>query len=980
MSRAAKHPSVFERAVAWHSRKPWQVHLSLAGFLVLFIVTCFATSQGFVHAQPAPSVNLTAPTDGSTLSGNSVVLSASTAGGTSTALDFVFSDASGTTINATSTDAGVTWTANLDSTFFADGSTTLVASSTIDGVNILSSLVNVTFHNAPTVTIVSPLDGATLTGSSVSLAATTTGGISTALDFVFSDASGTIVNAGTADAGATWTASLNSTLFADGASTLIASSTINGVNVTSTLVNVTFSNGPTVFLTSPNDGATISGNNVALSASTTGGVASAVDFVVNGSASTTFSATTTDVGASWTYSLNSNDFSDGTSTIVASSTINGLNRHSAPISVLVRNGGGGGTGGGLPTVTMLSPLDGANVTSTFQFIAQISNGDAVAVYFTFQGDSDPFTNGLKAKETSPGVWSYIPLDSGYFSDRIYPFEAVAVINGNLVESPVVNLNFAGGFTGSALRILDPSIFGGNNIYTLGIFETRVYGDTPPDGPITFTVDGQPFDPGTSGFSNTFIGDDAGFRWESFFYNPDLHSGPITVVAHMTVNGVPYDSVPYTFNNIGIPQGSILQPHDCAIEQKGTVALSTRVDRYVEYLEYIVTYSYPNNQYPLEEQTTETIQAVYDPSSRTWNANWDTGSAGPGTYTIQAISYDDYGINSFDFGHVSVGLGMQCFFQTPVGSVAPVINFLSPTTNAVATGTIPLIVTSPKAGSLGFDISSQAAGISLHLDATQQADQTWMAQWDTTKEKNGTYIVNTSALDTNNTAFTGDQIFVNVANMGLAAVSSTTATTTFALAATSTLPDSIPNTLSYDPTATGTYSADIALALNPSIDADLELADVSSTSACTAGSLIKLPNDRNPKTTADAAVYYCAQDGQRYLFPNERVFLSWYADFSVVTIVSAAEMRAIPLGGTVPYRPGSRMIKLPFDFKVYAIARGGVLRWVTTEALAQQLYGENWNQKIDDVPSRLFNSYQFGLPIVETTDATSAATATSTTSE
>jgi hypothetical protein len=48
--------------------------------------------------------------------------------------------------------------------------------------------------------------------------------------------------------------------------------------------------------------------------------------------------------------------------------------------------------------------------------------------------------------------------------------------------------------------------------------------------------------------------------------------------------------------------------------------------------------------------------------------------------------------------------------------------------------------------------------------------------------------------------------------------------------------------------------------------------------------------------------------------------------------------------------------------VYAIAKGGVLRWVKTEADAVALYGADWNTKIDDISEALFMDYRYGADI------------------
>jgi len=126
----------------------------------------------------------------------------------------------------------------------------------------------------------------------------------------------------------------------------------------------------------------------------------------------------------------------------------------------------------------------------------------------------------------------------------------------------------------------------------------------------------------------------------------------------------------------------------------------------------------------------------------------------------------------------------------------------------------------------------------------------------------------------------------------------------------------------------------------------------------AGSLVK---------ASGASVYYFGSDGKRYVFPDEKTYATWYADFSTVRTVSDAELASMPLGGNVTYRPGVRMVKIQSDPKVYAIERGGVLRGVASESVAAALYGSDWAKKIDDVPDAFFVNYTLGLPISSASD-------------
>ncbi len=122
------------------------------------------------------------------------------------------------------------------------------------------------------------------------------------------------------------------------------------------------------------------------------------------------------------------------------------------------------------------------------------------------------------------------------------------------------------------------------------------------------------------------------------------------------------------------------------------------------------------------------------------------------------------------------------------------------------------------------------------------------------------------------------------------------------------------------------------------------------SAASAGDLLK---------ASGPAVYYYAQDGKRYVFPNEKTYFSWYNDFSSVQTISDAELAAIPIGGNVTIRPGTKLVKIQTDPKTYAVTRCGTIHWIESEAIAKQLYGDNWNQRIVDVPDAFFVNYTVG---------------------
>jgi len=131
----------------------------------------------------------------------------------------------------------------------------------------------------------------------------------------------------------------------------------------------------------------------------------------------------------------------------------------------------------------------------------------------------------------------------------------------------------------------------------------------------------------------------------------------------------------------------------------------------------------------------------------------------------------------------------------------------------------------------------------------------------------------------------------------------------------------------------------------------------SASAASAGSLIKMAG--NP------AVYYLGADSKRYVFPNQPTYNSWFSDFSGVVTISDTEMYSYSIGGNVTVRPGTKLIKITTDPKVYAVEPSGVLRHVPSEAVAVDLFGANWNKLVIDLADAFFAppTYTIGAALV-----------------
>ncbi|MFH1315173.1 MAG: hypothetical protein ABIH67_02130 [Candidatus Uhrbacteria bacterium] len=130
-----------------------------------------------------------------------------------------------------------------------------------------------------------------------------------------------------------------------------------------------------------------------------------------------------------------------------------------------------------------------------------------------------------------------------------------------------------------------------------------------------------------------------------------------------------------------------------------------------------------------------------------------------------------------------------------------------------------------------------------------------------------------------------------------------------------------------------------------------LAPVQSVQAAEVGDLVTCPDY--------SSVYYLADDGTRWVFPNEATYFTWYDDFNDVVEISCEELSSYGIGSVVTYRPGTRLVKIQSIDKVYAVEPGGVLRWISSETMADGLFGGHWNERIDDVQDGFWSSYTEG---------------------
>lgn len=133
-------------------------------------------------------------------------------------------------------------------------------------------------------------------------------------------------------------------------------------------------------------------------------------------------------------------------------------------------------------------------------------------------------------------------------------------------------------------------------------------------------------------------------------------------------------------------------------------------------------------------------------------------------------------------------------------------------------------------------------------------------------------------------------------------------------------------------------------------------------ALPAGSVHAAGADDLVKCPDFSAVYYLGDDGERYVFPNENIFFSWFPDFSEVKTVSCDDLASFPIGDRLVYQPGTSLVKIPSDPSVYAVESDGVLREIPDEDTAKALFGDDWAERVDDVSEAFWPSFTVGEPL------------------
>jgi putative lipoic acid-binding regulatory protein len=393
-----------------------------------------------------PTVSVTAPANGATVSGT-VTVSANAADNVGVVGVQFFGD--GMSLGAEDTSAP--YSISVDTTASSNGPHTLTAvARDAAGNRTTSAPVTVTINNTvpdttpPTVNITSPANGATLSGT-ITIAANASDNVGVAgVQFRLDGA-----NLGAEDTASPYSFSWNTGGAANGSHTLTAvARDAAGNQTTSTAVTVTVSNGPppdttppTVNINSPANGATVSGTvTITANASDNVGVVG-VQFFGDG-----MSLGAEDTSAPYSISVDTTASSNGQHTLTAvARDAAGNQTTSTPVTVTVNNAAPDTTA---PTVGISSPANGQTVSGTIAVSANASdNVGVVGVQFRLDGAN------FGAEDTTPPY--SISVDTTTSSNGPHTLTAVARdAAGNQTTSAAVSVTVSNAGPAQVTRFED----------------------------------------------------------------------------------------------------------------------------------------------------------------------------------------------------------------------------------------------------------------------------------------------------------------------------------------------------------------------------------------------------------------------------------------------------------------------------------------------------------------------------------------------
>lgn len=119
--------------------------------------------------------------------------------------------------------------------------------------------------------------------------------------------------------------------------------------------------------------------------------------------------------------------------------------------------------------------------------------------------------------------------------------------------------------------------------------------------------------------------------------------------------------------------------------------------------------------------------------------------------------------------------------------------------------------------------------------------------------------------------------------------------------------------------------------------------------------------------------YLVSGGEMWLVPDETVYFTWFDSWDDTLLVSQATIRTYlstyEFKGDVKMAPGTR-VKAASSNRVYVVGNDYELHWITSETVANAIYGSAWNQNIVEVNDTYLWKYATGAALETAADVRS----------
>jgi hypothetical protein len=121
----------------------------------------------------------------------------------------------------------------------------------------------------------------------------------------------------------------------------------------------------------------------------------------------------------------------------------------------------------------------------------------------------------------------------------------------------------------------------------------------------------------------------------------------------------------------------------------------------------------------------------------------------------------------------------------------------------------------------------------------------------------------------------------------------------------------------------------------------------------------------------STIYYVDDSMMRRPFYDEATYFTYEDDFDGVVEVSADTLSEFTIGAPMLPKAGVVLVKIQSVAAVYMVEESEDgsywLRWITSEDVAEEMFGSSWNSYVVDVDATLFTRYDMGEDVEEAED-------------